>query len=322
MKKKLPPKVHIKDNRYYFVDKNKWTGLSRVDEGIRELHRRLATMGEAPTNTMAAIFVGFGESDDFKALKPATQKQYAYFLYGILMNTFGHLMPSEFDDGTIAQYLEKRKKAGAPTAGNREKATLAAAFEWAMRNAKAKTNPCRGVSRNTERPRKTFIESADLRKVLDRAPDHFARVMQLAYMTGMRAVDLRLLKVGDITPEGIWYTESKTGHRVAMAWSDKLRTLIREILEARHAAMNRPYANPYKKPREPIVHDFVLVNRFGKPCTEWQIISNMRRLDPGWSFRDIRPKAQTDAGDSRNVLGHTGQMRALYTRRKKLVPVH
>jgi hypothetical protein len=86
--------------------------------------------------------------------------------------------------------------------------------------------------------------------------------------------------------------------------------------------MNRPYANKYKKPRAPIVHDFVLVNRFGKPCTEWQIISNIRRLDTGWSFRAIRPKAQTDAGDSRNVLGHTGQMRALYTRRKKLVPVH
>jgi hypothetical protein len=49
--------------------------------------------------------------------------------------------------------------------------------------------------------------------------------------------------------------------------------------------------------------------------------TGLRRLDVDWSFRKIRPKAQTDAGE-RNVLGHTGQMRERYTRKRKLVPVH
>jgi hypothetical protein len=49
--------------------------------------------------------------------------------------------------------------------------------------------------------------------------------------------------------------------------------------------------------------------------------AGLRRLDVDWSFRKIRPKAQTDAGE-RNVLGHTGQMRERYTRKRKLVPVH
>lgn len=254
-------------------------------------------------------------------LAPDTVKQYRYFLFGILNDTFGHQMPSEINDGTIAQYLETRKKAGSPVAGNRERAALSAAFEYAMRNGLATYNPCRGVSRNKERGSKVYVESKDLSEVMDRAPDHFARFMQLAYITGMRATDLRLLKLSDITPEGLWYIESKTRHRVAMAWTPTLRGLVDEILAARAERINRPYANPYKKPRAPQTHGFLLINRLGNPVGKWGIISNIRRLDPGWSFRAIRPKAQTDAGE-RNVLGHTGQMRALYTRRKKLVPVH
>ena len=100
----------------------------------------------------------------------------------------------------------------------------------------------------------------------------------------------------------------KTGKRVTHEWTPTLRQLIREILEAR--ALLDPQPD----------HDRLLTNRFGRPLTMWGIISNMRRLEAGFSFRAIRPKAQTDGGD-RNVIGHTGQMRERYTRRKKLVPV-
>ena len=73
-------------------------------------------------------------------------------------------------------------------------------------------------------------------------------------------------------------------------------------------------------PRVLPTHDRLFTNRFGKPLTERGIISNMHRLDAGLSFRKLRPKAQTDGGD-RNVTGHQGQMREVYTRARKLVPV-
>ena len=143
--------------------------------------------------------------------------------------------------------------------------------------------------------------------------------MQFAYMTGMRMVDVIRLEVGAIGPDGLSYTESKTGKQVRIEWTETLRVLVRQILEARHEVMTRPYANTSKQRQLP-VHDRVFTNRFGKPLTERGIISNMHRLDPGFTFRAIRAKAQTDAGD-RNVLGHQGQMREVYTRRRKLVPV-
>jgi site-specific recombinase XerD len=225
---------------------------------------------------------------------------------GVLDKTFGHMLPSEIDEGTIAQYLQRRKDHGAGTSGNRERACLSSAFEFAMREGWARRNPCRGVRRNKERSSPSSVESKDMAAAIDKAPAHFARVMQLAYMIGARQVDLIEMRVADVTPDGISYTESKTGKRVLHEWSPTLRVLVREILEARAAQAPD--------------HDRLLTNRFGKPLTMWGIISNMRRLDGGFSFREIRPKAQTDAGD-RNVIGHVGQMRERYTRRRKLVPV-
>jgi site-specific recombinase XerD len=318
-KKRLPPKVHEKDGRYYYVDKNKWTGLSRVSEGIRELHRRLATLTDLPPNTLAGIFAAYADTG-MAELRPTTQKQYTYFLFGILDHTFGHMLPSEIDDATIAMYLEKRKKENAAVSGNRERACLSSVFEFAMRRGWAKRNPCRGVRRNREKPSKVLIESKDLSNGMDRAPDHFARVLQFAYMTGARETDIIHMPVSAITDAGIEYTESKTGKQVSIGWTPTLRKLVREIVKAREEIMNRPYANPYRKARKVPAHDRLLTNRLGRPLSMWGITSNVRRLGVDWSFRAIRPKAQTDGGD-RNVIGHIGQMRERYTRRRKLVPV-
>jgi site-specific recombinase XerD len=317
-KKKLPPKVHVKGGRYYYVHQNKWHSLSRVEEGTRELHRRLAILEDLPPTTLAGIFAAYADQG-MGELRPSTQRQYDYFLNGILDHTFGHLMPSEVQPTHIAQYLEKRKKEGAAVSGNRERACLSSVFEFAMRRGWANSNPCRGVRRNKEKPSKVLIESKDLSAGMDRAPDHFARVLQFAYMTGARETDIVNMPVSAITDAGIEYTESKTGKQVSIAWTTTLRKLVREILKAREEATNRPYANPYKR-RETPKHDRLLTNRYGQPLTAWGITSNVRRLGVDWSFRAIRPKAQTDGGD-RNVIGHTGQMRERYTRRRKLVPV-
>jgi site-specific recombinase XerD len=317
-RKLIPPKVHVKDGRYYYVDRNKWQGLSRVEDGLRELHRQLAIRTDQPPNTLAGIFAAYADSAMLE-LRPKTQEQYTYFLFGILTKVFGHMTPAEIDDSTIAQYLEARKKAGAAVSGNRERACLSSVFEYAMRQGWARRNPCRGVRRNKERPSKVLVQSENLSNTMDRAPAHFARVMQFGYLTGVRGIDIILMPVTAIRPEGIVFTESKTGKPVTIEWTDMLRTLVREILEARHQAMTRPYANKSKTRVLP-QHDRLLVNRFGKPLTERGIISNMQRLDAGFSFRALRPKAQTDGGD-RNVIGHEGQMREVYTRARKLVPV-
>jgi integrase len=305
-KQKLPPKVHVKNGRYYWVDKNRWHGLSRLDEGMRELHRRLSLVTDELPGTMAAIFQRYADGP-MQELRPATRKSYEYFLFGILTHRFGHMLPDEIKPAHIAQYLERRKIEGAPISGNRERAALGSVFEFAMRNGLANLNPCRGSQRNKERPDRTLIDSDDLAAAIERAPAHFARVLKFAYLTGARQTDVMLMPVGAVTPRGLEFAESKTGKPRVIEWSDRLRELVREILEARAGFGT-------------LDHDRLLTTRHGEPLTGWGIQSNMRRLAVSWTFRQIRPKAQTDAGD-RNVLGHSGQMRVRYTRREKLKPV-
>lgn len=225
------------------------------------------------------------------------------------MHRFGHLMPHEIDEGTIAQYMFEREESGAAVSGNRERSALSSVYEYAMRRGWARRNPCRGARRNKERASKVLVPTDNMIAAIDRAPKHFQPVLQFAYMTGVRQSDIIELPVSAITPNGIEFTESKTDKPRLIEWSPTLRGLVREILELRAAL---------KKPPE---HDRLFTNRFGKPLTMWGIISNMRRLGVDWSFRAIRPKAQTDAG-ARNVLGHSGQMRVRYTRREKLQTVY
>jgi hypothetical protein len=306
-RKRLPPKVHEKCGRYYYVHQNKWTALSRVEEGVRELHRRLAILDDEPPKTLAYIFAKYAD-EGMLELKPPTQKQYLYYLFGILDQIFGHMAPGDLEPTHVAQYLERRKLKGAAVSGNRERACLSSVFEFAMRRGWVNSNPCRGVRRNREAPRKTLIESQDLRATLDRAPPHFARVMAFAYLTGVRMTDAIEMSLSAVTEAGLKFTESKTGKSAVIGWTPTLRSLVREITKAREALDPQPE------------HDRLLTNRFGQPLTQWGIISNIRRLGVHWSFRDIRPKAQTDGGD-RNVLGHIGQMRGRYTRANKRLPV-
>jgi hypothetical protein len=191
-----------------------------------------------------------------------------------------------------------------------------------MRHKWAKRNLCRGVRRNTERASKVRIKSsAELSQKMDQAPGHFAHVMQFAYLLDVREIDIIKLELPAITPDGIRYNESKTVKPAWHPWTPMLRELVREILEARHERMTRQYVNKYRKPRALPVHNRLFTNRFGKPLTMWGITSNMRRLETdGWTFRSLRPKAQNDGGD-KNVIGHTGQMREVYTKERKLVPV-
>jgi len=277
----------------------------------------------APGNLLS-IFVKYAEPPKGPMIKlaPSTQKQYSYFFFGteraqgMLGRIFGHKMPDEVQATDIAQFLQQCEDTGGPATGNRAKAALSSVYEFAMRKGWAKRNPCRDVRRNKETASKVRIKSSvELSAKMDQAPDHFAPVMQFAYLTGVREIDIIKMTVAAVTPDGIRYIESKTGKPAWHPWTPTLRELVREILEARQARMSHRYVNKYRKPRELPAHDRLFTNRFGKPLTMWGITSNMRRLETdGWSFRSLRPKAQNDGGD----LGHTGQMRETYTKERKL----
>lgn len=293
-----PRGVYEKAGRYYKVRKNKWIPLSRVADGEAALLQALAALPlESSPQTVAELltaYVGHGMSD----LRASTRPQYARIVSATLIPVFGHMRVDAVTTGHVAKFLEARKQAGVPAMGNRERSVLSAAYEFGLRRGFAASNPCRGIRRNTERPRRRYIETVELQEAVDAAPIQFARLMYAAYLTGLRQGDLRLLRRADVKPDGLHVTESKTGHRRVITWSAELRKLVDDELQRSKC-------------------ERVFTNRFGQPWTVWAIQSQRKRAKHGFRFHDIRAKAESDAP---GTLGRHSAI-GVYVRRQRSKPV-
>lgn len=236
-------------------------------------------------------------------LAPATQKHYR--TTGLrMLHHFGHLLLEELEPTHCAQFLKWCRENSRATTGNREKAFMSSVFEFAMAEGWCSYNPWRGVRRNKERPSKRYVEHEILMATVDRAPPALQPLLAIAYLTGIRQTDLRLARQHQITPEGLLIDESKTGKRNL----HEITSTVRHFLDM---AVTRARS---------FGSDFIFVSARGLPLSEWGLQSALRRFGAGFRFRDLRPKAQTDRPD-KDVLGHTGQMRERYHKRRHLSAV-
>lgn len=295
----LPPGVIPKHGRYYVVRRNKWLPLTRIDQGDVALLEAYYELTSADPHNMAGVLLAFVKTGMTK-LKPPTQKDYRRIVVTRLIPFCGHMPRNAVKATHVAQYLHRRETEGAAVAGNRERACLSSACNYAMRNGWLDFNPCHGVRRNTERPSKVYVSHEALTSAIDRAPECVQDLLAVAYLAGIRQTDLRLMRPTNVKGNRLVFTESKTGKPADYEITKTLRFFIDRAL-ARGG-------------------EYLFTSPKGLPWSEWGLQSAMRRLKPGFQFRQLRPKAQTDAQD-RNVIGHVGQMRMAYTRGEKRRPV-
>lgn len=318
--KPLPQGVREKHGSWHYVVQHKWTKLCRVTEGRAQLYLRLFDVAGATPGSvwhLLLMYMQHGMSD----LAESTQAHYRNDCLRLLHH-FGHFQNAEVEPTHIAQFLEWSKDNHRATCGNREKAVLASAFEYGMRKGWATFNPCRGVRRNQESPSNVYVEHDALVSEVDRAPPELKALYGVAYLLGIRQTDLRLVEVSAITPEGLKITESKgRGRKLNI---HEITPTVRKFLEmalehkervATHWETRRN-PNPAKAAKIR-AYPQIFVSKRGLPWSLWGLQSALRRFQPAFQFRQLRPKAQTDAPND-NILGHTGQMRERYTRRRRL----
>ena len=238
-------------------------------------------------------------------LKPATRPEYIRIINARLQHHFGHMRLNTLDSATVAQYLRKRKEAGAAIGGNRERAVLGSIISWGMSYGWCESNPCHGVRRNKETPSKVYVEDSQLKEVIDRAPPCLADLFAVAYLTGLRQGDLRIMTKEAVTPEGLAFRQSKDGKLRVIEWSAALRTFVDRALARSET-------------------EFLFVSAEGRPYTMDGLQCAIKRLKAKmggelFKFRELRPKAASDA--KHNVLGHDAQMLRTYVRAQRLRPV-
>lgn len=315
---KIPKGVTVKGGRYYRIVKNRWVGLTRVDEGLRALRTALLDVPlERDPVTIGELLPRYLSEAE---IVERTRAEYRRIVEARLIHHFGRMPIAALTQQHVAKYLEKRKVDGAPVMGNRERAVLSGAYQFALRKGWATHNPCQGVRRNKERPRKRYVEDAEFLTAFNAAPEPLQDFMAIGLLTGAREGDLRKMLRSDLTPDGIVIVEGKTelttGKTRLVGWSDALRFFVRRALE-RQATVAEKGANAKTHRRARGVSDHVLTNRFNEPWTEAAIQTALKRLPRnGWHFHDLRGKAASDA--DHNILGHGQQMLSVYVRHQKV----
>ena len=308
----LPSRVYRKHGAYHYVDREGcWHKLGRKwDRAAKEEWTRLSE-GHATAGTVAKLL------DDFmvwtKEQVKAGQRANATYENNLfeadqLKLVFGRMLAHHVKRPHVAAYLKKRvDKNGIrrPVAANREIALLSSAYAWGLGHddwPAIAENPCYGVRRNRESPRKRYVESAELARFgRQSAPRWLRCYCVLKRVAGLRQADM--LRLGR-PAEGDGWINTVTGKvkkraKVKRTWAVDI--VIRAIVAD-------------QKERE-ITSTLLFPTDAGTSMTRSGFGSAWRRamakhLAAGYErFRenDIRAKAASDADDletAQRLLAH------------------
>ncbi len=296
----LPARVTQKHGAFYYLkpvikDGKSTTQWIRLGKTEAEMHRALADMKSEGTGQMASIMERY-RHDVLTKKAQKTQDTQGKQL-DRLTRAFGHMQARHMRPHHFAQYHDL-VGATAPYQANRELALAAHVMKYAVRWGYIDINPVREIQRHPEHPRDRYITHEEFKAVATIAPLWIKIVMALLYITGQRRVDLLNLKRDQLTAEGIYITQSKTGKKLLLEWTPALREAINNALTQLPA---------------PGVHSvYVICDSRGQRrrdaafTTAWTRLMNkciaLGVIAEKFQARDIRGKAGSDSdGDH---LGH------------------
>jgi integrase len=298
--------MHLKHGAFYYVGKDKkWIRLS-IDKA-QALAKWAEIEGELPLpdgaprplpGSMAELITRYMMEVAPKKAPRTYQGNKAEAV--MLGNVFGKMQVRAVQPTHIAKYLDTRGLKSQVRA-NREISLLSHMFSYGMRWGITDRNPCIGVAKHKEKGRDRYILDAEFEGVKKIAGELIATVMDFAYITAMRKGDILSLRLDQITDEGIWIKQAKTGSKQLYEWTPGLR----EVVE-RAKALKRPIRGLY-----------LFCTRQGQPYSDSGFKAMWHRVQVKWAeqggqrftFHDIRAKALTDAKqlgqDAQALAGHS-----------------
>ena len=319
----LPPRMYLKHGAYYYVSReNKWTRLS--DDKAIAFSKWAEIAGEIPRDSASEkpLAGSMGALIEKYMIEIAPKKAKSTYQGNLieaknLKEVFGNTLVLEIRPMHIAKYLDIRG-IKAPIRANREISLLSHIFSYAMRWGQLDRNPCLGVAKHPEKGRDRYITDQEFEGVKNLASELIATVMDFAYITAMRKGDILKLRLDQITDEGIWVKQSKTGSKQLYEWTTGLTNAV-----TRAKSLKRPIRGLY-----------LFCTRQGQPYSDTGFKAMWNRVQIKWAdlgeqrftFHDIRAKALTDAKrlglDAQSLAGHaTSAMTEHYIKKREFVKV-
>lgn len=271
-------------------------------------------------NTLNALVDKFFFSADFTNLSITSQKDYRKYSKKLLP-VFGKMLPDNIKPEHIRKYMDKRG-VNSQVQANREKAFLSRLFSWAYERGMVKGNPCKGVRQFKEIARDRYITDDEYNALYSVAPDMVKVAMEIAYLCSARQADVLTLTYSQLSDDGIFIKQGKTGKKQIKAWTERLKAAI-------DLSKTLPLSSG-------ISSLYVIHQSKGSKYTRdgfnsrWQkakeeAVKIFPYLDFNFTFHDLKAKGISDLegtlSEKQNISGHkTPSQTARYDRKVVIVP--
>ena len=142
-----------------------------------------------------------------------------------LSKFFGGENPAPLDEiepAHVRRYLDWRKDT--PCGANNEIGYLSAIFNYAREQGwTSKENPCRNVKKHSKKRREVYIEDYLYQAVYQAAGQQMRDLMDIAYITGQRPVDIVGIHSSHIHEGILHISQQKTGAKLRFEISGQLK---------------------------------------------------------------------------------------------------
>lgn len=286
----LPKRMHYKHGRYYYVHRNKWTPLAKEYHLALQEYARLIK----PASSEFSGLCNRARTHFLESVKGSTFKTYEIALERI-ERAFTEFLPSEVKPKHVYAFLNHYRQT--PAMANTMRNVLKSVMQTAVKEGLADSNPVRDVEPFQTKKRDRYLTDSEYQAIRENASNTLKLIMDMLYLTGQRIGDVLKIKHSDITSEGIFFQQQKTGTKLMVAMSPDLERTIKAAKELHYC-----------------VRGITLFHtRQGKPFAYWTVRTLWKRATEAAkienaNIHDIRAKTGTDARrgglDSMKLLGH------------------
>lgn len=302
----LPACVYHKHGAYYYVRRGKWIRLGTSLSDALARYSRLVT---SEGGDMVALMNHTLEDARTRCSKN-TMEQYElagrYLREALVEFAVDEVKPKHVH--AIMEHWRDR-----PNMANRIRTLLMQAFTSAVQRGLRESNPVRDIPRYSEKQRRRYITDDEWRAIYAQASPALQCLMEIAYYTGQRISDVLAIRLSDLTDEGIYFEQRKTGQRLLVRYTPELRAAV---YRARSLHRTTPM--------------YLLGQRHGRQRSYTSVRDLLRRAahkagveDVGW--HDIRAKSISDAKrqglNAQALAGHTTEAQTVRYLRSKETPV-
>lgn len=253
--RKIPKGVYW-DARYRFwytkVNRSSLP-IAKEKATLADLHTAIERIHADGRGTLGWLMSAFEESNDFKALSPATQRDYRWCRSIVVAyqgkngTTLSTVPTQTLSQPIFRTLLDRFQSEGAPAKGNHVLRYLRRTFSWGIEFGHCKENPARGVKALKEKGRFKMPTPAALTAVLAFAQErgqltahaegsvspYLWPFIVIAYRCRLRKVEVVTMKEGQIDDIGIITDRRKGSLDNHVRWSDDLREAVAALRQHR-----------------------------------------------------------------------------------------